>query len=132
MLRVLKMIEEGKIDSEKGVMLIEALNDKKEETTSLQQTNIENNVLDPIVPNANGEKMLYVRVLSHEGDRVNVNLPMNFVKSIIAATGNIPVKAEALNGVDMEMLKQAIMSDISGRIVDIESHEGDKVLIEIV
>lgn len=125
-LRILKMIEEGKVDAESGAKLIEALGAKNtEEQAIMQLPKNEKNYI-------NNEKMLYVLVDSHDGDKVKVNVPMNFVKNILSATGKLPIKAEGITShVDMEIIKEAIMNDITGKIVDVESHDGDKVIVEI-
>lgn len=125
-LRILKMIEEGKIDAESGSKLIEALGEKtSEEKVIMQRYKDESSYV-------NNEKMLYVLVDSHDGDKVKVNVPMNFVKNILSATGKLPIKAEGLeSNIDMEIIKEAIMNDITGKIVDVETHDGDKVIVEI-
>ncbi|MEG0771928.1 hypothetical protein [Clostridium sp.] len=125
-LRILKMIEEGKIDAESGSKLIEALGEKpNEEKVIMQRYKDESSYV-------NNEKMLYVLVDSHDGDKVKVNVPMNFVKNILSATGKLPIKAEGLeSSIDMEIIKEAIMNDITGKIVDVETHDGDKVIVEI-
>lgn len=125
-LRILKMIEEGKIDAESGSKLIEALGEKpSEEKVIMQRYKDESSYV-------NNEKMLYVLVDSHDGDKVKVNVPMNFVKNILSATGKLPIKAEGLeSSIDMEIIKEAIMNDITGKIVDVETHDGDKVIVEI-
>jgi hypothetical protein len=125
-LRILKMIEDGKVDAESGAKLIEALGEKtREEKVIMQRAKDENSYV-------NNEKMLYVLVDSHDGDKVKVNVPMNFVKNILSATGKLPIKAEGLDSsIDMEIIKEAIMNDITGKIVDVESHDGDKVIVEI-
>jgi len=84
-----------------------------------------------------GQKMLQVRVLSENGDRVKVNLPLNFVRGILKATGKLPmIKEEHIEGVDMEQLMEsitlAIDHDLNGRIVDVETAQGDLVIIDIV
>jgi hypothetical protein len=125
-LRILKMIEEGKIDAESGSKLIEALGQKpSEEKVIMQRYKDESSYV-------NNEKMLYVLVDSHDGDKVKVNVPMNFVKNILSATGKLPIKTEGLeSSIDMEIIKEAIMNDITGKIVDVETHDGDKVIVEI-
>lgn len=125
-LRILKMVEEGKVDAESGAKLIEALGGKNREEQAIVQLPKEERSY------INNEKMLYVLVDSHDGDKVKVNVPMNFVKNILSATGKLPIKAEGLDStIDMEVVKEAIMNDITGRIVDVESHDGDKVIVEI-
>jgi hypothetical protein len=120
-LRVLKMIEEGKVDAEKGAQLIEALKGK-DEGGDLGKKQA-----------ATDEKFFRVRVDSKTGDKVNVNIPLNLIKSVIGSVGGkFPIKAEGYEGsIDMEIIKQALDNDITGRIVDVESANGDKVEVYI-
>ena len=62
--KILKMVEDGKINADKAQELIEAIGNKSEKTSVqlLQEDDIMN-------------KMLKIRVNSHDGDLVNVNLP---------------------------------------------------------
>ena len=84
-----------------------------------------------------GQRMLQMRVLSENGDKVKINLPLNFVKGILKVTGKIPmIKEEHIEGVDMQQLiesiNMAIDHDLNGRIVDIETAKGDLVIVDIV
>jgi DUF4097 and DUF4098 domain-containing protein YvlB len=120
-LRVLKMIEEGKIDSQKGAELIEALKEPKvEEKTIIPTTNI----------NFNDERMLKVKVVSAERDNVNVQLPVKFIKGVIAACGKMPLNVQGMEGIDMQLLLQAMDSGLTGKIVDVKSANGD--IVEVV
>jgi hypothetical protein len=114
-LRVLKMVEEGKIDSRKAAELIEVLKIPKNESTLLNKQ----------------EKMLKINVLSSEGDKVYVNLPVNFIKGVIKACGKIPVDVNGIDQIDAQMLLQAIDSGLEGKIVDVKSTKGDNVEIYI-
>ncbi len=60
---------------------------------------------------------------------------MNFVKGILKVTGKIPMmNKEHLEGVNIEELMDSIIialdNDLTGRIVDVESSNGDLVIIE--
>ncbi len=117
-LRVLKMVEEGKIDSEKAAELIEALKDGSESCVMQNQS-------------ANNDgKMLKIRVLSSDSDKVNVQLPINFIKGVLAACKKVPLNIKGIENVDTEMLLNAIDSGITGKIVDVNSGDGD--IVEIV
>jgi len=107
-LRILKLIEEGKVDAESGAKLIEALS--KKDVTKDEIIPVFNNEKSYV----NNEKMLYVLVDSHDGDKVKVNVPMNFVKNILSATGKLPIKAEGLaSSIDMEIIKEAVIFNLS-------------------
>lgn len=138
-LRITKLLEEGKINSEQAAALISALQTKTAGTGTPQQTTEKRAMLeeDMAASQIPGQKMLQIRVLSVGGDKVKVNLPLNFVKGILKATGKLPmIKEEHMKGIDMEQLMEsitlAIDQDLNGRIVDVESAEGDLVIVDIV
>lgn len=141
--RILKMVEEGKINAEQGTQLIQALgtsepvenvvNSERESESSFDKESFLRNDFKA----APGDKFLQVRVLSAEGDKVKINLPINFVKGILKVTGKLPmIQADQLEGIDvpelMETIMAAIESDLTGRLVDVESVKGDLVIVEIV
>lgn len=115
-LRILKMVEDGKISSEKAAELIEAL----------KAPQVQQNALNY------GDRMLRVKVKSNDGDDVNINVPVKFVKGMLGSIGNIKVGGE--NGVDKinpELIAEAIDSNLVGKIVDIKSGDGDIVEVYI-
>ncbi|QCX33254.1 hypothetical protein FDN13_05805 [Caloramator sp. E03] len=116
-IRVLKMVEEGKISSEKAAEIINAL---------------KNNEALPEVKN-NNQKMLRVKVLSEKGDNVNITIPVKFVKSVLKLTKKLPIEVEneSLKDVDFDEIIGAIDSGLEGKIVDIKSDKGDIVEISI-
>ncbi|WP_227020494.1 SHOCT-like domain-containing protein [Sinanaerobacter chloroacetimidivorans] len=118
MKRILKMVEEGKIDTEKAAELIEAI-DKTENGAQL-------------VPSGNLDKMLKVRVLSTTNDTVHVNIPVKFLKSIGNAVNNIKIPGVSeQDGIDVKMIMEAIDSGLDGKIVDVKSSNGDIVEVSI-
>ena len=124
-MRVLKMVEEGKLSSEKASQLIEALNNGQKQ---------ENNVtLCEASDESYGDKMLRIQVDSHDGDEVKVNLPVNFISEVLKACGKLPMNIEGMDGIDGEMLIQSITAaldnKIMGEIVKVNSHDGDVVRI---
>lgn len=114
--RILKMVEEGKISSDKAAELIEALN---------KPALVENNA---IVLN-NLDKMLRVRVLDGE-DTVNVNVPVKFLKAVGGAVKTIPGLKENGTDIDIKMIMDAIDAGLEGKIVDIKSSDGS--IVEVV
>ncbi|OSB19294.1 hypothetical protein B2H94_09385 [Clostridium sporogenes] len=121
LIKVLKMLSEGKINIEKCADLVEAMYKNKE-------TNITN------VNNYN-EKMFKIYVDSSEGDNVKINIPVVVLNSILKITGKLPIKNADLEGIDLEMLAEtiskAIESEILGEIVSVNSSKGDIVRIVI-
>lgn len=143
--RILKMVEEGKINAEQGSQLIQALSSDSSKAQMAEEKMEGSNLSDfdkeSFLKNdfkaAPGEKFLQVRVLSAEGDKVKINLPINFVKGILKVTGKLPmIQADQLEGIDvpelMETIAVAIDNDLTGRLVDVESVKGDLVIVEIV
>jgi hypothetical protein len=121
MSRILKMVEEGKIDSEKATELLEALN--------------ANPVFEQMKKGCNGsninDKMLKIRVISGENDKVNVNLPIKFIKNVLSACGKIPISADGMDKIDVKLIADAIENGIEGKIVDVKSANGDIVEVSI-
>ncbi|KGK89518.1 hypothetical protein [Clostridium sp. HMP27] len=116
--RILKMVEEGKIDSERATELIEAL----DKSSSAQQLTVSQNL----------DKMLKVRVLSSTNDTVNVNVPVKFLKAIGNAVNNIKIPGVSeQEGIDIKMIMEAIDSGLEGKIVDVKSSNGDIVEVSI-
>jgi hypothetical protein len=129
-LRILKMVEEGKIDSQKGAQLIEALKGQKEEA----ETHVQ--VLAEGGSSINNDNLIMkIKVVDEDGNKVNVNLPLKVVSGIISATGKLPVNLQGVEGVDINgmtnALLQAINAGMVGKIIDIESEDGDLVEITI-
>lgn len=117
-LRVLKMVEEGKITSEKASELIEALN-KSVEPEAMSKTK------------SNDEKMLKIKVMSGDEDNVNVQLPVTFIKSLMGSCKKIPSNIKGMENVDVDMLISAIDEGLTGKIVDVKSSNGDTVEVVI-
>lgn len=120
--RVLTMIQEGKIDSEKGAELISVL---KEKETALEPKKL-NKYLD---------KTLKIRVVSKENDNVNVNVPIKLVKAILktghSIAASIPQSEQYVKDLDINLLIDAIENELDGNIVDIRSANGDTVKVTI-
>ena len=120
LLKVLTMVSEGKLEVEKGADLIEAM--YKKEDKSIENVNYD-------------RRMFKVRVDSSAGDNVKVNLPVAVITSILKATGKLPIKVEAMEGIDLEVMTSAIISSLDnemlGEIVTVDSANGDKVRVVI-
>lgn len=116
--RILKMVEEGKINSEKAAELIDALKSKE---SSAGETA------------SNPEKMLKVIVLSAGGENVNIKLPIKFVKASLKAFGKIPIQLHGSSDrdIDMQAIADAIENGICGKICEIKSKSGDNVEVVI-
>ncbi|OOM76017.1 hypothetical protein [Clostridium sp. BL-8] len=116
--RILKMVEEGKIDIDKATELIEAIN----KPVNIQQPSVSENI----------NKMLKVRVLSATNDTVNVNVPVKILKAIGNAVNSVKIPGISdQEGIDIKMIMEAIDSGLEGKIVDVKSSNGDIVEVTI-
>lgn len=121
---ILKMVEEGKVSADKAKELIDALVNTSKNT-------------EVIIPKRYEDKFLRVEVLSHEGDKVNIELPIKVIKEVIKVTGKLPISTsiEGMNGINIDELMNTLVScldnEVMGEIVDICSSEGDIVKIVI-
>lgn len=77
------------------------------------------------------ELTLRVRVNSAEGDKIRVNLPMSLVK--VAMEIGVQINADgtdALKNVDLEKIMKLVECGAIGKLVEVESAEGD--IVEVV
>lgn len=122
--KILKMVQEGKITSEKAEELIEVLNTKTTSIQALGDTSNDDDIMN---------KMLKIRVTSHDGDNVNVNLPVKFIKTLLKTVGKIPItdNMKGMENLDLNLISEAIDNNLSGKIVDVKSANGDLVEVSI-
>lgn len=114
--RVLKMLEEGKIDSEKAAELIDLLK-SGDKPAAIKE-------VSPEYLN----KMLKINISEQDGDKVNVKVPIKFIKAVGGAITKIP--GVDMQGIDIKMIMDAIDGELEGKIVDISGKNGD--IVEIV
>lgn len=123
-LMILKMVEEGKVSADKAKELIDALGNSSKDTEAIVSKRYE-------------DKFLKVVVLSNEGDKVNIQLPIKIVKEILKVSGKLPIAKyiECMDGIDIDALMNTLVScldnEVMGEIVNICSIEGDIVKIFI-
>lgn len=74
---------------------------------------------------------LRIRVLSTDGDKVNVNLPLALVQTLTVNGVEMPKinGRDVLNGIDMQQLFALVEKGVMGKLVDIQSADGDTVEI---
>ncbi|WHX61356.1 SHOCT-like domain-containing protein [Peribacillus frigoritolerans] len=122
--RVLTMVQEGKIDADKGSELIQVLKEKEETVHKLLEK-----------PTKYLDKTLKIRVVSAENDNVTVNLPIKLVKVVLMAghsiAASIPQSEKYVKDVDISLIIEAIENELDGQIVDIKSANGDTVSVII-
>lgn len=123
-LMILKMVEDGKISADKAKELIDALGNSSKDTGVIVSKKYE-------------DKFLKVVVLSNEGDKVNIQLPIKIVKEVLKVSGKLPISKyiEGMDGIDIDALMNTLVScldnEVMGEIVNISSSEGDIVKIFI-
>ncbi len=119
-MRILMMIQEGKISAAEGARLIEALDDISEPTAPSPPAQGSVSV---------GKKPRYLRVLVTDTDsgkaRVNVRLPVSLINSGLRMGAKF---APEIEGLEMEDLNAWLNSGEVGQIVDIfDEEDGEHV-----
>ncbi|WP_461610809.1 SHOCT-like domain-containing protein [Cytobacillus kochii] len=122
--KVITMVQEGKINADKGAELIQVLKEKEEKESK-----------QPESSSKYMEKVLKIRVKSSENDNVTVNLPIKLVKVVLLAGHNIaasiPESAKYVKDIDINLIIEAIENELDGQIVDVKSADGDTVSVFI-
>jgi SHOCT-like domain len=126
-LKILQMIQEGKINAAEGLELLKAL---EESETPVQTTT------STAIPSRLANRFLRVRVFTENNTKVNVNLPLSLLKvaSKFANFGTrlIPEAArEEMNrkGIDLdqinfeELIEQINEGLVDGKIVDVDVND---------
>lgn len=130
-LKVLEMLSSGTITVAEANELLK----------SFDGANVEVNGKIISEPQALKEKLgkfFYINVVSKDGDRVNITLPMALIKTAIKIGTVQNLLDKSVSGsstvsdmVDIDLIIQCIESGVIGDIVNIESKDGDKVRIYV-
>lgn len=117
-LKILKMIEEGKISAEEGAKLLSALSDNRRTPTP------------PIPPRGPGAaRWLRVRVtdLRTGRSKATVQIPLGLLDAGMKIGAHF---APEVDGVDMNELMAALRAGMTGKIIDaIDEKDGEHVEI---
>jgi len=118
-LKILEMIQDKIITPSEGAELLKSIDKDKGATVETKQA----------------FKMFKIRILSSDGDKVNVQIPLEFAKVALRSGGTKGfMKMDKLKDMDVDLDFEAILDMIEhghvGKIVDIESADGD--IVEIV
>lgn len=116
-LRILEMIASKTITAAEGAELLKAVDQADKELK--------------IQPKKNAFKMFKVKVLSADGDKVNVQIPIEFAK-VALKSGKGFMKVDQLDSFDLDVdaILDMIDTGVLGKIVDVESANGD--IVEII
>ncbi|HQV69769.1 MAG TPA: hypothetical protein PLJ62_13770 [Thermoflexales bacterium] len=113
-MKILKMIEEGKITPEDGAKLLAALSDTRK--TSAPPRGFATNTP------GTGARYFRIRVSDAASgkSKVNVNIPMGLVNVGLRMGARF---APEIAGLDMSELQNAINSGMTGKIIDVTDEE---------
>lgn len=117
-LRILEMIASKTITAAEGADLLKAVDDNP--SSELAK------------PKKQAFKMFKIKVLSADGDKVNVQIPLEFAR-VALKNGKGFMKIDQLEemNLDFDLILDMIDSGTLGKIVDVESADGDTVEIII-
>ena len=116
-MKILKMIDDGKINAEEGSQLLSALSQRSDKPRKSAKRSL-------------SAQMLRVRVtdMSTGKTKVNVNVPMKLVDAGLNIAAQFTPEME--NAQMMEAVKEALAENMSGKIVDVIDEE-DREHVEI-
>lgn len=77
--------------------------------------------------------MLYINILSVDGDKVKVNLPMSLIIACVNSGINISNVSSnnKLNEIDFSQIIALVEQGVVGKLVEIESKDGDTLVISV-
>ena len=109
-MKILKLIEEGKINAEEGAKLLSALSDSRK------------NMPAPPRPPGGGARMLRVRVTDTRTGRskASVQIPLALVDAGLKIGAHF---APEVKGVDMTNVMEALRMGVTGKIIDVTDEE---------
>ena len=108
-MKILKMIEEGKLSAEEGTKLLAALSERR--------------ALSPRAPGMpGGAKWLRIRVTDTRSGRskASVQIPLALVDAGLKIGAHFAPEVE---GVDMSNVMEALRSGMTGKIIDVTDEE---------
>ncbi len=110
-MKILKLIEEGKISAEEGAKLLSALSDSRRGVPT-----------PPRPPGSGGARMLRVRVTDIRTGRskASVQIPLALVDAGLKIGAHF---APEVQGVDMSNVMEALRMGVTGKIIDVTDEE---------
>jgi hypothetical protein len=133
-IRILSLVAEGKISAEEAARLLDALESRGTQTTAADPP--------PRAGSSGPPKFMYVKVVSQQGDNVNVKIPLSLVRAGLKLTSLIPpqameqiTKQMADHGMafDLANLKHEDIEELIEALremeIDVDSKNGDNVRV---
>jgi len=119
-MKILELLTKGSITADQAEKLLSALGESGQS--------------DPVVEKAVQKKgpfrMLKVYVDSNDGDKVRIELPIEFAKLLKSKKFNVGGNLDDMD-IDIDALIQMINTGAIGEIVNVESADGDIVRIVV-
>lgn len=118
-MKILKMIEEGKISAEEGAKLLTALSESR------RSSNV------PVPPRPGAPRWLRIRVTDVNTGRskASVQIPLTLVDAGMKIGAHFAPEVE---GVDMTNVMEALRSGMTGKIIDVvDDKDGEHVEIYV-
>ena len=120
-MKILKMIDEGKISAEDGAKLLTALG---------RSAAPEKGIPGSERTTATGGQPRWLRIKVTDvrtgRSKASVNIPIGLLDAGLKIGAHF---APEVNGVDLEQIRQAARSGMTGKIVDVIDHDGEHVEI---
>jgi LEA14-like dessication related protein len=130
--KILEMLAEGTITVEEAKELLDTLDQQK---VALEKTDNPREVSMVDVAKGQAGKVLHIKVNSQDGDKIDINLPLAFLKAAIKIGNGKEMLLKSINGrlqgIDPDIIISSIEHGITGKIIDVKSSDGDKVEIYI-
>lgn len=140
-MKVLEMIQEGKLTAAEGLDLLNAVDEGK----SQQENSQPYAKVLPLSKAVTGERFLRVRVVGEKSLKVNVNVPLSLIRSasklVVYAMSFVPAdkreelerKGLDLKDLDVEGLARILDESLDGKIVDVEVEDPaeGKIKVEV-
>lgn len=143
-MKILEMIQEGKLTAAEGMELLKAVEDGNREESMPSPLLTEGDRGEKLTPSAM-DRFLRVRVIGEKTLKVNVNVPFSLLRSasklVVYAMSFVPADKRAefeqkgldLQALDVEGLVRLVEESVDGKIVDVEvadPQEG-KIKVEV-
>ncbi|KGK86215.1 hypothetical protein DP73_17100 [Desulfosporosinus sp. HMP52] len=135
-MKILEMVQEGKLTAVEGLDLLKAVDEGNSYKTSTQ-------IFERDFVKKEGERFLRVRVQGEKTLKVNVNVPLTLIRSaskiVVYAMSFVPEDKKAelekkgldLTDLDVEGLARIIEESLDGKIVDVEVADPEEGRIKV-